>query len=159
MKKPRLKMIAEPANGLIPSKEDLNPGNLVSQPGIWKNYWRMLPSGYWGGSKILTRTWLECRKKLEKANISSSHCHTYSVSLHSFLSLQTISIRRHVAVQEHLPPGVPNRPHSATHYLRNPKAEKWVVLKQERNLFQWGQHQEDRELMSTNAERLSAKCQ
>ena len=50
---------------------------------------------------------------------------------------------RHMGVQGHLAPAVPNTPGLATHRSQNPKAERQVVVKPGRSLSQWSQHHED----------------
>ena len=64
----------------------------------------------------------------------------------------------HVArTQDARAPGfrVSNRTGLDTHCWQNPKAERRVVVKQERNFFQWDLHGEDSRLAS---QRLSLKC-
>lgn len=52
------------------------------------------------------------------------------------------------AGQEHLAPGVPDTPGSATHHSLNQRQRKEWEGKEERSLFQRGQHWEDSRLAS-----------
>lgn len=97
-----------------------------------------------------SKFWRGCPCGLQSA-VSSCFWEILIVSGH----LVSLDHSQCTGMQEHLAPGVPDRPSSTNCHWQNPKGKRGMVGKQERNVFQWGWHWEKSRLTS---QRLSLNC-